>query len=145
MRFVPWRWRIRDKSNCAGNHTLMKQWCWLLIECHTAELEFTLRKLETTVGRRIWMYMILTLTQWRLAVYFEYWISQTGGDNSKYWTLSTLISPMRHRTYSLPHYIVPELWKVFLLVEMRSAGGSQTSVAGIFAKKLLYDRLLDSI
>jgi len=87
---------------------------------------------KRTWGKLISIWMITTLTNWRLAVHFGYRISPTGGINKRKHTNSLLISLMWHTIYSLSYHSVSEWRPVLPLGEMCLDGGNQKPQARPF-------------
>jgi len=92
---------------------------------------------QRTGGKLIQISMITTLIQGRLAGYFGYQISPTGGDNRRKRTQITPISLMWWESYSLPYHIGSEWRPAFPLGEMISAWGSQKPLVRPLAKESL--------
>jgi len=88
---------------------------------------------QWTGGKLIQILMITTPNPRRVAVYFGYRISLTGGLKNWKCTQSTPISAMWHATYSLSYHHLMEWSPVFPFCERLWAGGCQKQQATAFA------------
>jgi len=86
-------------------------------------------------GKWIWILMITTMTQWRLAVHFEYRISPTGGVNQRKHTQHTPVDQMWDMAYSLSCHTVSEWRPAVPIGKMLSAGGRHKPQERLFVKK----------
>jgi len=91
---------------------------------------------EWTASKVIQMSMITTATPGRLAVYFGYRLSPTGGASKRKRTQSMPISPMWLATALLLYPILFEWTQVLLLGEILFAGDSLKLLARSFRKRL---------